>query len=286
MKASPERILRDAGESLKIFRVERPVFDGPFHFHPEVELTWIEAGSGLRVIGDQVARFSRGDLCLIGTNLPHVYRSENTASASPPARATVIQFSLAEGLAPLGQLSELSFLRALCRRAALGLVFDPSQTAELQPLLRRLPELKGWERLRSFLDVLAQLSVLDARTAASPGYVSTADATLSVPVSRACDLILAQFREPLSHARLAAAAGLSPSAFSRAFKKTTRLTFSQFLNRVRLGHAARLLQETDDGIAAIAFESGFENLSNFNRRFRERHRCSPKAYRTLLRRRQ
>jgi AraC-like DNA-binding protein len=75
--------------------------------------------------------------------------------------------------------------------------------------------------------------------------------------------------------------GLSPSAFSRLFRRTTGMTFTQFLNRVRLGQAARLLQETDHVISEIAINSGFENLSNFNRRFRERYGRSPREYRKL-----
>jgi AraC-like DNA-binding protein len=283
MKASRERILQEAGESLKAFRVERTVFDGPFHFHPELELTWIEEGTGIRLLGDDVGSFSRGDLCLIGSNLPHVYRSETNLGNRSAARATVIQFSPDEGLGLLAQLPELSFLPALCRRAAQGLVFDPAQAAGLGPLIHNLPDLSGWARLRGFLDVLAQLAMLGGRIAASSGYVLIPESTPSDSVSRACEIILTNFRESISHTRLAAAAGLSPSAFSRLFKKTTRLNFSQFLNRVRLGHASRLLQETDRGITAIAFESGFENLSNFNRRFRERYGSSPKAYRALVR---
>jgi AraC-like DNA-binding protein len=150
-------------------------------------------------------------------------------------------------------------------------------------MIQALPNTSGWARLRGLLDVLALLATMKGRAAASSGYVLIPESTLSKAVSQACEVILNHFREPLSHSRLAAAAGLSPSAFSRQFKQATRLNYSQFLNRVRLGHASRLLQETDRGIATIAFDSGFENLSNFNRRFRERYGSSPKEYRTLVR---
>ena len=81
---------------------------------------------------------------------------------------------------------------------------------------------------------------------------------------------------------MARAAHMAPSAFSRLFRRTTRKTFTQFVNEVRLGHVCRLLGESDKTVADIAFESGFDNLAHFNRRFRRLYRCSPREYRTSL----
>ena len=95
-------------------------------------------------------------------------------------------------------------------------------------------------------------------------------------------MILKGFRENLSHSEMARQAHMAPAAFSRLFRRTTQRTFTQFIIEVRLGHACRLLSETDNTVADIALESGFDNLSHFNRQFRRHHHCSPREYRMAL----
>lgn len=283
MKPSRENIFQDPNESLKIFRLESPRLDCPFHFHPELELTLIEEGYGLRILGDHVASFSDGDLCLIGSNLPHIYESDKSTQAygSRLSRAVVLQFPLSPWIRMFEELPELRGLSKLCALAGNGLVFPAGESAEAAGMLSELPEKTGPARVTAFLKLMDVLQGLESHPAASPGYTFNAEELGSEPVTQACELIMKAYQEKLPHHEVARKVGLSPSAFSRLFRRTTGMTFTQFLNRVRLGQAARLLQETDMIISEIALNSGFENLSNFNRRFRERYGRSPREYRKL-----
>ena len=78
---------------------------------------------------------------------------------------------------------------------------------------------------------------------------------------------------------VAAIVSLSESAFSHYFKKRTFKSFSQFVNELRVGYASRLLIETDKTISEAAFESGFNNISHFNRLFKEITTKGPFEYR-------
>jgi AraC-like DNA-binding protein len=135
-------------------------------------------------------------------------------------------------------------------------------------------------RLRLFMDLIDCL--INSRhtiTLASPGYTGAGTEQDSKRMQIACRYIMENFCEEISHEALAAKVHLAPSSFSRLFKRVTRKTCTAYVNEIRLGHACRLLIETNHSIPEIAFTSGFHNLSNFNRRFRERYQCSPREYR-------
>ncbi len=78
--------------------------------------------------------------------------------------------------------------------------------------------------------------------------------------------------------RAAARAGMSRRAFSEHFRQHTGRTFTDHLTSLRLGHAARLLQEGNHSIVGAAFSAGFQDLSHFYRLFRRRYGVTPKAW--------
>jgi len=275
MKARRQSIQAPADTALTVFELPPEAFGCPFHFHPEAELVFISKGRGLRLIGDHLEAFRAGDLCLIGPDLPHFYRADEGVEAA----ALVAQFPVE----PLTRLAagfpEMNPVVELLHRAGRGLVFTGADAARLHAIFdeKAIPR-----RLPRFLDLLLELASAPARPLASE---SEATRTLRIKddrIARVCEHIFAHYNEPLPHARLAALAGLSPAAFSRRFKEITGLNSSRFINRVRLGHCARELRETEQTVAEIAFAAGFENLSNFNRRFREHYACSPRSYRTKI----
>ena len=90
------------------------------------------------------------------------------------------------------------------------------------------------------------------------------------------------FRQPISLADVAEVAGLSVPAFCNFFKKSTKKTYIDFLNKVRVGHACKLLIETDLKIINICYESGFNTLANFNKQFLKVKQLTPSKYRKLF----
>ncbi len=279
MKAILEKITsRDPSRSFALldFTVRR--FNCPFHYHPELELTLIVKSSGHRYVGDHIGRFAEGDLVLMGPNLPHMYI--NDAKFEGSASAVALQFLPGFLGADFFQLGELAEVRRLLGRSRVGLVFDGRTRDKVAAQMERLSGLEGFARLTALLQTLETLAKSrECRELASPTYSPSLALYQGERINRVCELVSRNFREGITQSEAARTAKMSPPSFSRFFRRATNRTFRAFLNEVRIGHASHLLLESDRTVAEVCYDSGFGNLSNFNRQFLKLRKVSPRAYR-------
>jgi AraC-like DNA-binding protein len=278
-----EKIVPDAGKSFAILDKRAPAFDGRFHFHPEVELTLIESSSGRRVVGDSIEPFLPGDLVLLGENLPHQYVSDPTSDAAP-AVAKVIQFRTDFLGDAWLDLSEFRRVSSMLKQASRGLKFSADTTSEAAHLIAHLFAASDVKRLTLLLELLDVLS-RDGRAApiASAGYLSKINTREGDAIDRALEYLNTNYTEPITLEDLSSHLHVSPATCNRLLQKSIGRSFKTALIEIRISHACRLLLESDQSIVQVAFASGFTNLSNFNRRFKELKGHSPKAYRNLMR---
>lgn len=278
MKAQIEQVPALSRHSFVCRRFEEDHFDHPFHYHPEIEFTYIEQSRGTLIVGDHVGTFGPGDLCVLGENLPHIFR--NTIKPTRRAISEVLHLPRDCGQGFIDSVPEFHRFATLLDRAGHGLKFSPHavpHAGEIFPQIRQATGIRRWTLFMTFIE---QLLAAPAPTPlASTGYTGMINLDSSDRMRRTCQHILEHFDQNLSHREMAGKVNLSPAYFSRAFHQTTRRTFTQFLTEVRLGHACRLLRETDLPILEVALHSGFRNLSNFNRRFKIAYARSPRAYR-------
>lgn len=268
-----------ADASLEAFeRVERS-FAWNWHYHPEFELTWIRSGSGTRLVGDHSADYAPGDLVLLGPNLPHTWFTE--ANDRRINRALVSQFRSSAIPASLLSLTEFSDVGRLLAKAGRGLSFPRAVAHRLNPQMRSLMAESGLGRWMMLLRLLDQLADEPSDVLASSNYRNERSARLSHRAEEIARYLQENCANELPAAQVARRFGLSEGAFSRFFHRTTGTTFRAYRNHCRIQEACRLLIETDDPITDVALESGFGNLANFNRRFREQKRMTPTAYRRL-----
>lgn len=278
MKAHLEPIARTEDSSLYSRHITEVRFDHPLHYHPEIEITAITRSRGTCVVGDYVGSFDAGDLFLLGKNLQHFF--SNTQRPVGGAEAEVLQFNREFSNQFIDATPELQSFAKLLDRARLGLVFDRETSSRATTLLRKLRQSHAFDRIRVFMELIdCLLTARNYRMLANPGYVGQSTPQDSERMQIACRYILEHFSEEIHHQELAARVHLAPASFCRLFKKVTRKTCTAFINEIRLGHACRLLLESEASITEIAFACGFRNLSNFNRRFRERYAMSPRDYR-------
>lgn len=278
MKAILEKIPLSSDRSFTVLDFELRRFDCPFHYHPEYELTLIASSTGQRYVGDHISRFVPGDLVLMGANLPHMYI--NDATFPGKAHSRVIQFlpdCLGAGFFRLGEMKRI---RALLDRARVGLVFHGRVRDKVAAAMEQLNKAEGTRRIALFLGILETLASSGAyRRLASPGYSPSLALYQGERINRVCELISKRFRENITQSEAAQIAKMSGPSFSRFFRRATNRTFRAFLNQVRVGHASQLLLETDRSVADVCFDSGFSNLSNFNRQFLRLRKVSPRDYR-------
>lgn len=268
--------------SFVAFRHAAASFPFSWHYHPDFELTLIEAGAGTRFVGDSIAPFSAGDLVLIGGNLPHTWSSEGRVSGKRSHRAVVVHFP-ADGFSL--NTPEFQGIRRLLALASRGCVFPAKLVARAAPAIRQLPALRGfeaWSQLAGLLHLLA--SHAEPVLLASSGYTPAVRQGARRRLERALAYIEAEAHsEALGLRAVARTVHLSPAAFSRFFRQMTGTTLIKHISQLRVGRACRLLSDTDQSVTEIAYTCGFRNLSNFNRRFRTIKRMTPTVYRNHFR---
>jgi AraC-like DNA-binding protein len=268
-------------------RFALPAFTYGWHFHPELELTLIVRGEGKRFIGDDIANFRTGDLCLLGPNLPHTWLSDLPHSTDPTAaESVVIQFRHDCFGEPFFQRPEMLGIARLLAASAQGLQFSDEVSDRIGPQMIEMETAPPLRRMMMLLSILELLSTeKPARQMSSREFAPSISDSDTGRIDQVSRFIMEHLDEPLSLEDAADVAHLSPSAFSRFFKRATGKTFVRYVNELRVARACRRLTETEDSIASIAFESGFGNLANFNRRFKEIKGTQPREFRSHFRQR-
>ena len=247
-------------DALYIADRRKKEFTYPIHNHEVFELNFVEHAAGVRrIVGDSNEVIGDYDLVLITSpDLEHVW--EQNTCTSDDIREITVQFYL--DLSDDGFLSRNPFhsLRKMLKEARKGLSFPMDAIMRVYQQLDTLSSVKdGFYAVMQFLTILYELSRCEgARTLATSSYAKV---------------------EVESENTLADIAGMSPSAFSRFFKLHTGRNLSDYIIEMRLGYASRMLVDTARSIAEISFQSGFNNLSNFNRIFKKKKGCSPSEFR-------
>lgn len=256
-------------------------FDYPVHNHPEYELTLIAGISGTRIVGDSTERYTDFDLVLLGPYLYHKWDGDSDLQESgEPYRVVTIQFAMDLFSEQLFQKERFFKIRKLLRDASRGIHFPKKTFEEATPLLTSLTEDKGFLNIIGFLQLLNLLSQsTDAVLLASEGFSPMALRSSSNRIQIAYSYILKHFSDSnMKIGEVAALLNMGESAFSHFFKKYAFRSFTQFLIDVRIGHACKLLLDTDETVQQISYQSGFNNLANFNRLFKKYRSATPLEY--------
>jgi AraC-like DNA-binding protein len=244
-----------------------------WHLHQEMELTFIERGSGLRLVGDHIARFEGPELELLGPNLPHCIQGLRHS------KGLSMQFHWPLDH-PLRALPEFASMAPLWERARLGLVFGPRVCQRLGPRLLAMPRLPVAGRLGLLLEVLAELAALptsQSETLSRLTFSVREGERHQAGIERVVRHALERYTEPLALSEALRLAGMSKASFARQFPRYTGCTLTDFLNRLRLDHARRLVLGSSETISEIAYAVGFNHLSYFNRLYRRVFGLPPSA---------
>lgn len=280
MKLHYEHVFNEPDQSFRTEAYVKTRLAGRCHCHPEYELTWIEEGSGLRMIGFTMEPFSSGDLVLIPPMLPHHYNAQSLESGGETRkeiRYRVLKFRR-ELLVPLLKLPEFASLaRLLNETGDTGMCFGGANIPTLPTLFRRICSGEGPARFIDFLTLLACLAEAPAR------HLSTAKCAVGADERIIRVMVFIQHEMERGHAASLAEAArrgcMTQQAFSSYFHKTTGKRFIDYMTELKLGRALDLLLKSDMNISRIALAAGFRNLSNFNRVFLARRGVTPTGYR-------
>ncbi|MBP5344709.1 MAG: helix-turn-helix domain-containing protein [Bacteroidales bacterium] len=279
-------------DSFYMFDHLKEAYDYPLHKHVELELTLMENCTGVRrVVGDSIETCQQFDLALIGSNLEHAWEQVPgeplvDVAAGRKVREYVVQFSpdlLGEQFLAKSQMASL---QQLLENAKRGIAFGLPAIMRVYSKLNELSALEaGFPRVLKLMEILYQLSIeTDFHLLSTSSFAAVKTAPDSRRIRKVEDYINQHFRDEVRLSAVADVAGMTPTAFSRFFKVRTGRTLSDYIIDIRLGYAARLLVDTTMSVVEICYQSGFNNVSNFNRIFKKRKGCSPSDFRNTYHR--
>lgn len=263
---------------------QKSYFDYPLHHHKEYELNFVQHARGVRrIVGDSVEEIGDFDLVLItGEDVEHVW--EQGRCQATDIREITVQFG--QDLLPESLLARNQFrsIHEMFEAARSGISFPIDAIMRVYPTLDKLASENG--RFTQFLDMLSilyELSNCERKILASSTFSHVHKTTENDRVQRVKEYINDHYTEDLSLEVLASVAGMGTSSFSRFFRQRTGKTLSSYILDYRLGIAARALVDTSRNISEICYGCGFNNLSNFNRIFKQKRGMTPKEFRSIYR---
>jgi AraC-like DNA-binding protein len=273
--------------SVTVQELAEPHFDPNWHFHPHYQLFTVVEGTGSRLIGDSIQHFEPGDTVFLGPDVPHLWRSEAVyfeKDSTLLTRGTVLYFT--EDFLGNEFLSkpEMNPIEQLFQESKRGIAYTGKTREIIRQELSDLLHSDGFERILKTLRLLNTLAHSpDGTPITSLGYTNTFKVSETERMQKVHNYVWQHFRDEIRLGEAASLAGMSEAAFCRYFRTRANKTFTDFVSEIRISHACKLLVETTDTVSQIAYESGFDTLSNFNRNFKKITQQTPREYRRAYR---
>ena len=284
LKPALEKINPGFGSSILVKQhSEQIVVNQAFwHFHPEVELVYVNKGKGKVHIGNHLSYFNNSQLLLLGANLPHHGFSDRLTTKGSE---TIVQFKPDILGEPFLKLPEMKNIASLLERAKKGVMFKPETKKTVGPKIQKLLEFDGIRRIILLLEILNDLALANDYTLLNvDGYAFVTSQQDSNKIDIIFKHINKNFERQIPLDEIASEASMTVPAFCRYFKKATGKTFTKMVNEYRVVHATKLLSESTSSITDICFECGFNNFSHFNKLFKEFTGKSASQYRSEVQR--
>lgn len=283
MKAHLIELASHQSDAVTVKKIETNHFNAPFHFHDYCELNYVKKSNGKRIVGDCINNFSEGDLVLMSPNLPHVWYNESQAvktSSSTCSQAIVTYFPLDF----LDKISSdkilLSKKKHLFEKAKRGLQFHGKTQKVVIKHLESMANKTGLPQLIEFLEVINLLiHSKEYEPLASIDYNHSYNQKETERMNLVYKYVINNFAGQITLNTISSIANMTPPAFCSFFKMRTQMSFTRFLNEIRIGHACKLLQNLELPISVVCYNSGYQNFTNFNKFFKKIVGKTPSEYR-------
>jgi len=282
MTALFEKIVVKKDESFFIGVFQDNLEKSSWHYHNNYEISFITEGSGKRIVGDSIEEFQPGDLAFIGPNLPHVWIADKETRI--PSKRTLemvfLQFT-SNILSPqLLILPEFSHVKSALDMSERGIQIVGQTLNEVSEIMLQLPYLKSFDRMLHFFRLMDIIGKSETNVQlASKEYLKIRFTTGNKRIASIHEYLMNNYREEVDLKKLAALVNMAEGSLCRFFKMNTGLTVFEYLNKIKTEFACKLLMDPDLNIMEICFDSGFNNLSHFNKQFKKTTGVPPSEYR-------
>lgn len=262
-----------------IFSRSKQEFDFPLHCHEELELNFILNAKGAkRIVGDHSEEIGAMELVLVGSNVPHVWETHKCTSGE--IREITIQFHKDLLDDKFLRRNQLRFIREMFEKSSHGILFSEETMEQLKPRLLSLYSKQNFDSVLELMSILHDLSISrNIRLLSNNNFNNPAFVYNSRRIEKVMTYINANFDRPVLLADAAKLANMAEVSFSRFFKARTGVSFIDCLIEIRISNASRLLIDSNLSISEIAYNCGFNNISNFNRTFKKKKNLTPVEFR-------
>ncbi|WP_420400494.1 AraC family transcriptional regulator [Flagellimonas sp.] len=274
---------RKPGRSFMARQDKIPCIEQDWHYHKELELIYFIKSTGTRYVGNSIGNFGPGELYLIGSNVPHLFRNhkeyyENNQEIEG-VDLIVVKFEKEFLGETFVELTESSKIQMLFEKANRGLKFSKAVSYLVHSHMVGLVGSQGLASVIGILNILDILSISEnCKTLCAEEISHSFRKDEKERMAKIISFLNENFDKKIELKEVASIANMTPNAFCRYFKKRTKKSFSQFLNEIRIRHACKLLIEGRLQIATICYQSGFNTLTNFNRQFKSLMNITPTEY--------
>ncbi|HBE42659.1 MAG TPA: AraC family transcriptional regulator [Bacteroidales bacterium] len=282
MKPFYQKLVTLPDQSVIFFDEEKPHFDVPWHFHPEIEILYVFKSTGTSYIGDSINSFNKGAISIIGENVPHWWKSDKEYFQEKNVngiKALIIQFKKEIFDTNFINIPEMNSIKELLEKSKRGIQFLGDSRERLGRQMVRIFRCAGIKRITELIILLDMMAnTAEFRFHASIGYTKIINTYDFNRFNKVHEYMVNNFTVKIALDDVCDIVNMTPTALCRYFKRHTGKTLFSFLNEIRIGHACKLMIEENTSISDACFRSGFNNLSHFNMQFKKAMHLTPSAY--------
>lgn len=274
-------------KKLNVYKRVVPSFDAAWHYHKEIELLYISQSNGIRFVGDNVSPFFPGDLVLVGSHLPHLWRSDPSyyeSKSTMKVKTIVTKFTKDFMGLDFFKNEEFYKVHKLLEASKFGLSFSKEVSDVLHDDIIKLPELSSVEQHISLLSILHKLSTVkdDYKSTLSSSDMRQSISNGSGRIDNVLKFISDNYATNICLEDVANVACMTTNSFCRFFKKMTNKSFTQFLNEIRIRNASRILIQENLPVSEVCYLVGFNSMTYFNKQFKQIMGTTPKTYKVAI----
>ncbi len=285
MSALLEQIARKPEESFFIGIFQDNLEKSTFHYHGNYEISFITEGSGRRIVGDSIEEFHPGDLVFIGPNLPHVWIAdkETTLFSNRTLEMVFLQFTDRVVGSQVLSLPEFNGINRALQYAERGIQIVGDSLNEVSRIMLQMPYMNGFDRMIHFFKIMHIIGNSDSHIfLASKDYMNTSFTSTNQRIEAIHNYLMEHYMDDIDLKSIANLVNMAEGSLCRFFKSIMGMSIFEYLNRIKTDFACKLLMDPELSILEVCLDSGFNNLSHFNKQFKRRIGLTPSEYRTSL----
>jgi AraC-like DNA-binding protein len=278
MKVFPFQIPKSNTAALIYQEDRKLVFYDKLHEHEEIQMSYIKNGEGTIIVGDSITSYHAGDILVLGAHLPHVFRSEPESVKGLSFMQSIFFTKNAFGH-DFFDRPEFKKLQHFFLTMQNGLILKQAKS-NIHYLFKAFKQADDYDRLSIFLELIKSLSQARMEVLSHFVYDKPFTDVEGKRMRQVFEYVMNNYNTAITLDKAAAVANMTKPAFCRYFKVRTNKTFFQFLIEIRIEKSASLLSKNSElSVVEVAELCGFNNMSNFNRKFKAIKHVSPLHYR-------